>query len=379
MWTTPIMRLAEVYDISDVGLAKTCRRMRVPRPPVGYWQRIAAGQKVARPKLSPIPRGASLPQEVAYLRSRVEAPTEVEAESTTMQRVREFEAAPENKIEVPEDLRSAPEVVRRTASELRARKRDHPFHLGIAQRVRVDNILDVRASETALPRAMRIMAALVKGLEKRGLTVVADPPKRGPIAPLWERDCGHSWGRNGWRPALTLVLFADEYVRLILRELTTRPKPAPAGSMSRGEGAVGKGLFVLSACFSVSDSYPEATWKESPTRLLDETLNNIVGDLHALVEERREKRARWAEEARLRQLEETRRWQRERRRSAIATRDKQLVEAAHAFVLAKEILAYADAISRRTDQTEGAARERGRRAIARLRRTGRRLCILAVE
>src|ERR1035437_1239107 len=100
VWTKPIMRLAEIYDISDVGLAKTCRRLRVPRPPVGYWQRIAVGQKVARSKLSPIPRGVSVPTQIAYLRPRVEAP-EI-PESTAMQRVRDFEAAPENKIEVPQ-------------------------------------------------------------------------------------------------------------------------------------------------------------------------------------------------------------------------------------------------------------------------------------
>lgn len=372
-----MMRLAEIYDISDVGLAKTCRRLRIPRPPVGYWQRIAVGQKVAPTKLSPTPRGGSAPAAVAYLRPRVEA--RETPESTLMQRVRDFEAAPENRIEVPQDLRSAPAIVKRTAQELRARLRDRPTYLGGIARARVDDILDIRASKDSLPRALLIMAGLVKGLEKRGLFVVADPPKKGPIAPLWERDCGHSWGRNGWRPALTLVLFPDEYVRLTLRELTTRPKPADSSNSRRSEPAVGKGLFVLSASYSVLDSYPEATWKETSTRPLDGMLNDVVGDMYALVEGRREQRARWAEEERKRQMAETRRWRRERRRSQVATRDKQQIEAAEAFAQAKQVLAYADVLTRIAETTEGVARERVLRAAARLRRTARRLSPLSLK
>lgn len=60
VWSTPMMRLAEIYDISDVGLAKTCRCLRVPRPPVGYWQRVAVGQKVARTKLGIIAGGGAV-------------------------------------------------------------------------------------------------------------------------------------------------------------------------------------------------------------------------------------------------------------------------------------------------------------------------------
>ncbi len=71
VWTTPMQRLAEKYGISDVGLAKVCRKLSIPRPGRGDWARIAAGQIVARtplPKLSqeirvwkPMPR-KKLPQ-----------------------------------------------------------------------------------------------------------------------------------------------------------------------------------------------------------------------------------------------------------------------------------------------------------------------------
>jgi len=51
VWSTPVTRLALEFGISDVAVAKTCRRMNVPRPPKGYWARIEAGQKPPKPKL----------------------------------------------------------------------------------------------------------------------------------------------------------------------------------------------------------------------------------------------------------------------------------------------------------------------------------------
>jgi hypothetical protein len=51
-WSKPISELSKDFGISDVGLAKRCRRLGVPLPGRGYWARIDAGQKPYRPKLS---------------------------------------------------------------------------------------------------------------------------------------------------------------------------------------------------------------------------------------------------------------------------------------------------------------------------------------
>src|ERR1700688_3007881 len=46
MWT-----LAKKYGISDVGLAKVCRKLTIPLPGRGYWARKQAGQKVRQEPL----------------------------------------------------------------------------------------------------------------------------------------------------------------------------------------------------------------------------------------------------------------------------------------------------------------------------------------
>jgi hypothetical protein len=52
VWAKPMTQLAVELGISDVGLAKACRRHAVPAPPRGYWAKLRAGQK---PPQTPLP------------------------------------------------------------------------------------------------------------------------------------------------------------------------------------------------------------------------------------------------------------------------------------------------------------------------------------
>ncbi|MEZ5277082.1 MAG: hypothetical protein R3F07_11930 [Opitutaceae bacterium] len=55
VWESPGIRLAEEFGVSDVAIAKRCRKLSVPRPPPGYWAKIAAGHRIKRPALPPSP------------------------------------------------------------------------------------------------------------------------------------------------------------------------------------------------------------------------------------------------------------------------------------------------------------------------------------
>jgi hypothetical protein len=48
VWSTPVIRLATEFGLSDVALHKICRRHKIPVPPRGYWAKLAAGKKVAK-------------------------------------------------------------------------------------------------------------------------------------------------------------------------------------------------------------------------------------------------------------------------------------------------------------------------------------------
>ena len=46
VWEQPVLKVAKTYGISDVALAKICRKLNVPLPGRGYWARKAAGQQI---------------------------------------------------------------------------------------------------------------------------------------------------------------------------------------------------------------------------------------------------------------------------------------------------------------------------------------------
>ena len=51
VWSKPMRELAKDFGISDVALAKRCRRLGIPVPGRGYWARVDAGQQPYRPQL----------------------------------------------------------------------------------------------------------------------------------------------------------------------------------------------------------------------------------------------------------------------------------------------------------------------------------------
>lgn len=63
VWSRPMKTLAADYGISDVGLAKACRRHGIPVPPRGHWAKLQAGKRTVR---QPLPaRGLGMPEVIA--------------------------------------------------------------------------------------------------------------------------------------------------------------------------------------------------------------------------------------------------------------------------------------------------------------------------
>jgi hypothetical protein len=55
VWSRPVVKVAEEYGVSDVAIAKVCRKLKVPVPGRGYWAKKEHGHPVSKkplPKLS---------------------------------------------------------------------------------------------------------------------------------------------------------------------------------------------------------------------------------------------------------------------------------------------------------------------------------------
>jgi hypothetical protein len=51
VWSQSMLSLSKKYNISDVGLRKICRKMKISTPPVGHWQRVQYITSIRIPKL----------------------------------------------------------------------------------------------------------------------------------------------------------------------------------------------------------------------------------------------------------------------------------------------------------------------------------------
>lgn len=46
VWSMPTTEVAKILGVSDVAIAKRCKLFNIPKPPRGYWAKVAAGVPV---------------------------------------------------------------------------------------------------------------------------------------------------------------------------------------------------------------------------------------------------------------------------------------------------------------------------------------------
>jgi len=158
VWSIPIHRLAESYGLSDVGLAKICKKHKIPRPPRGYWARLAAGQKLSKTSL---PTGKK--DQVIVISSNQNSKSREKAA------IESLEINPvKTPIIIPETLRNAHFLVKQSAEIL---KTGNPDNLGLLSSESED-CLDIKVSKKNMRRALLIMDGLIKALEEHGNDVI---------------------------------------------------------------------------------------------------------------------------------------------------------------------------------------------------------------
>jgi transglutaminase-like putative cysteine protease len=145
VWATPMRTLAKEFGMSDVGLAKICRKHNIPVPPVGYWRRKETGYKVNRPRLPALKDGVEFLD--IYIRERLHP----EFDELTRQ------AVPE--VAIPNEL-SHTLVLR--SEKLLAHGKTNQRGLVISKNGALAHLL---VSREQLPRALIVLNALLLALE----------------------------------------------------------------------------------------------------------------------------------------------------------------------------------------------------------------------
>lgn len=323
VWSDPIRTLAKRLWISDVALAKRCRKLRIPLPGVGYWAKKAAGHRVRRVPLTDLPASAQLHAAMLEFRPATAEPITTSAE---LEEQRAFEADPANHVLAKETLRAAHPLVRKTAEALR---RDGKSATTWARAAA--GCLDVRVTGAQVERSLRLMDALVRAFEHRGWSVVATEtyPWQSYVVVLGQR-----------------VAFG---LREPVRKVENEPAKAvrssydgswytPHQSKYRDEPS-GRLSLVIRSRHGTGNAVEES-WNDRPGKPVEERLNDFVLGVFANAERARDWDLRREENARLRQQQEALRVEEARRRQVDADRRRALEEEVGRWVLAEQLRAY---------------------------------------
>ncbi|MGH7509810.1 MAG: hypothetical protein ACREMZ_10100 [Gemmatimonadales bacterium] len=294
IWKEPTRTVAQRLGISDVGLAKTCRKLLIPRPWRGYWREKETGHKPRQPKLTAWPAHVGKEPEAITFRP---APSPSDSpprppEPETVERQRAYEAVPEHQIEVAGTLTEPHRLVRR-AARLFKRPGDRDL-LWPSERP----CLDIHVSKESLDRALRIFDAILNAAHARGWSVATQTE----------------------HPFLTQVTVLGELVAISVTEKmrqVERPHPPKKDTtflLARERyGYESTGLLTIRLTGGTSFTWNARTWNDGKRQRVESCLHDVMIGFVELAEGR--KAARREEERR--QLE---RMEAERRRFAAAER-----------------------------------------------------------
>lgn len=161
VWSTPMRTLAEKYGLSDVGLAKTCRKLQIPLPGRGYWAKKEAGQTLKRVSLPALKEKILIEKPARPEKHPVQPLAGSEAELNQLTRLEQSSG----KMELKRGSLSHPLIVQARAVLGQSAVDDRKIIQTSEQ------CLDLRVSKGSLDRALRIMAGLIELIEAEGFNV----------------------------------------------------------------------------------------------------------------------------------------------------------------------------------------------------------------
>lgn len=310
VWSRPTREVAADLGISDVMIGKLCKRYCIPKPPRGYWAKLAAGKRVIKAKL--VISGALREDEVV-----IREPEPWIAKERAQAKLVKQELRATRKVNTTiktldygAPKRAFHAVVQKTVQFLRQTKPDEHGGL-IAQG---NGLAGVTVATENVERGLSTLDAIVRGLEAAGLNPTAT---------------GHGITISHGPDSISFTIFERSKRRdHVLTEAERRreakfaKKLGPASALDKVFGSpieifrqqnfrkydfVYQGLLVVEANVWSADG-ARKRWADGKIQRVDRMTGEIVSGLQFLLNIRRKKR----EEEEKRERERLERAHRER-------------------------------------------------------------------
>jgi hypothetical protein len=335
IWTEPMTKVSAQFGISDVALAKICKKMDIPRPKRGYWARRKYGYAVAISTLPPL-KGKGVKE------IQIREKAETGHESVTVQdSLSIYEGLPENKISVGLNLVN-PHPLVKSAQELLKNSKIDEYGRVITKRLAC---LNVRVSQRNVRRALLIIDALIKALEKRDFTVELKQP-----------------GYDGYYRTCVMILEEEvefgiyEFARKIEHKMT----PSEQKDQERYPSLYSPRPFDYTPSGKLSlliNSYARCPCKkilnDRDGKPIEESLNSFVACLIIFAETKRAERLE--DERKERERETARRlWEeQERKRQDLEKRIQELHLEVSKWIKSRHLKEYIDTVRKRAVEKYG--------------------------
>lgn len=340
VWTKSAVALGKEIGVSDVAIAKACKKHQIPKPPLGYWAKLQYGHNVTKPKLPTLSEPQLQTISIGPLPNHLRPAT---LSDETRQKVR-LEKSDANKVVVAQVLDAPHPLVERTDRGLRSSVANKE---GIV-RPKAKGCLNVAVGVDSIDRAMRIMDALIKAIEARGMRVKVSEEHRYYTLILLDGEslCITLTESIGERPVKLTPKQVAENAKYKFFEVHKSSEKYPRGLLTLTGGR--------------QDSFRRRRWSELDGKKLEDRLNLVIIWLYKeqqQIDERRRKAEEWErgrpERERLERLAEEHRLEEkrlrqdeEKRRLAEQQRIAQLERDADSWRKARCIRDYVDEIEK---------------------------------
>lgn len=333
VWSEPMAQLAKKFGLSDVGLAKACRRVVVPVPERGYWAKLRAGKQVIRMPLPP--RGLGMPDRIEIGKN-----ASTWSGAVTNEQINEEASSPPV---FPEEISDLTARVRKMVGKVTVPKTMARSHRLIAKLLEEDGHRHQKQQES--PYWSWNKPLFGTSFERRRLRIL------NAIFLALER-CGMKPSTRGQDVRELSVQVGEQHVHFTLDRIASRGRSSQA--VSSGGKSMPERMRLQIPSWR-HDAPVRETWEDGDGEKLEDRLEDIVAGLVVAGElqyrEWRQRQHEWAierkaeleEEAR-RRKEEAERRERERRIQAEKARIERLLNEALALRQATDIRAYVEAV-----------------------------------
>lgn len=168
VWENPLSKLAKKYNLSDNGLRKVCKKLDIPLPKNGYWQKIQYNKKVSKEKL---PVNNSVETSIT-LKFRDNSETIINGiENELNQLTKEIKNELKETIIFPEKLTRPLQLIIDAKDDLKTKQPAYYHNIkGLLNTS--PGVLNITVAPQNVKRALLFMDIFIKAVQKRGHNVI---------------------------------------------------------------------------------------------------------------------------------------------------------------------------------------------------------------